>query len=124
MGDCYHKAGQHRMEIDCLKCINSACCKLNVEVDKEEYNRFVKLNLDEHFETRAEIFVKENPKYLKQTKVFDTMYKDNFAILKKKEDGNCVLLDENMKCTIYENRPQVCKDYKQNRCAAIRELKE
>ena len=52
------------------------------------------------------------------------MYKDNFAILKKKEDGYCVLLDEDMKCTIYENRPKVCRDYKQNRCTTIRKLIE
>jgi len=65
-----------------------------------------------------------NPKYLKQIKKFDEMYKDNFAILKKREDGNCVLLDENMECSIYENRPKVCRYYKQSRCINIRELKE
>ena len=59
--DCYHKVGEHKMEIDCLKCINSACCKLSVEVDKEEYNRFTRLNLDKHFDTRTDIFVKKNP---------------------------------------------------------------
>ena len=52
------------------------------------------------------------------------MHKDNFAILKKREDGNCILLDENMECSIYENRPKVCRDYKQSRCINIRELKE
>ena len=64
------------------------------------------------FETRTDKFLAENPKYIKQIKEFDEMYKDNFATLKKGDDGLCVLLDkESMKCTIYENRPKVCKNY-------------
>jgi Fe-S-cluster containining protein len=52
------------------------------------------------------------------------MYKDNFATLKKEDDGLCVLLDrESMKCTIYENRPKVCKDYTTSRCSKIRCIK-
>lgn len=52
------------------------------------------------------------------------MHKDNFAKIKKNDKGYCVLLDENMKCSIYENRPKACRDYKQSRCINIRELKE
>jgi len=110
--------------IDCLKCINSACCKLSIEVDRDEYNTFWQLGLDEYFDTRTDIFLINNPKYIKQIKHFDDMHKDNFAILKKRKDGYCVLLNDNMECSIYEIRPQVCKDYKQSRCVNIRELKE
>ena len=112
--------------MNCLKCINSACCKLEVEVNKTEYNKFWKLDLDKHFDTRTDLFLKENPKYIKQMKTFDEMYKDNFAILKKGNDGQCVLLDrKTMKCTIYEDRPKVCVDFsnKSKRCLNIRELK-
>jgi Fe-S-cluster containining protein len=110
--------------VDCLKCINSACCKLDVEVDRDEYKSFWKLNLGDKFETRTDKFLAENPKYIKQMKEFDEMYKDNFAILKKGDDGLCVLLDrESMKCTIYENRPKVCKDYTTSRCSKIRCIK-
>ncbi|MEE9337995.1 MAG: YkgJ family cysteine cluster protein [Methylococcaceae bacterium] len=112
------------MKIDCLKCINSACCKLTVEVDRNEYNKFWKLDLDEYFETRTDVFLKENPKYLKRIKELDEMHKDNFAILKKRNDGNCILLNENMECSIYENRPKACREYKQSSCVNIRELKE
>ncbi|MDD3044123.1 MAG: YkgJ family cysteine cluster protein [Candidatus Delongbacteria bacterium] len=31
-------------------------------------------------------------------------------ILKKNPDGSCVYLKE-LRCTIYENRPQVCRDF-------------
>jgi len=110
--------------IDCLKCINSACCKLSVEVDRDEYNTFWQLGLEEHFDTRTDIFLMNNSKYLKYIKQLDEMHKDNFAILKKRKDGNCILLDENLECSIYENRPKVCREYKQSSCINIRELKE
>ena len=79
------------MEVDCLKCINSACCKLIIEVDKDEYDEFWRLDLDEYFETKTDVFLKENPKYIKHIKKIDEMYEDNFATLKMREDGYCVL---------------------------------
>jgi len=84
--------------VDCLKCVNSGCCKLDVEVDRDEYNGFWSLGLGENFETRTDKFLDENPKYVKQMKELDEMYKDNFATLNKGDDGLCVLLDrESMK---------------------------
>ena len=112
------------MEVDCLKCINSACCKLIIEVDKDEYDEFWRLDLDEYFETKTDVFLKENPKYIKHIKKIDEMYEDNFATLKRREDGYCVLLDKDMKCTIYENRPKACRNYKQSRCVNIRDLQK
>jgi Fe-S-cluster containining protein len=113
------------MTVDCLKCINSACCKLDVEVDVDEYEKFKELGLKDYFETRTDIFLKKEPKYKEQEKVFNEMYKDNFAILKKGKDGQCLLLDRTtMMCTIYEDRPKVCKEYTSNRCEKIRELTE
>lgn len=108
--------------VDCLKCINSACCKLEVSVNRTEYEHFKKLNLHEHFETRTENFLNKNEKYIKHKKYFDEMYEDDFAILKQK-NGYCSLLDqETMLCTIYEDRPSVCKNYKSERCINIREI--
>lgn len=49
--------------IDCLKCINSACCKLIIEVDRDEYNRLVDLGLKDKMETYTDIFLKQNAKY-------------------------------------------------------------
>jgi Fe-S-cluster containining protein len=110
--------------VDCLKCVNSACCKLDVEVDRLEFQRFKALRLDKYFETRADIFIKKEPRYTEQKETLNKMYKDNFATLKKGNDGLCVLLDkQSMKCTIYDDRPKVCKDYTTNRCAKIRILK-
>jgi len=56
-------------------------------------------------------------------KFLDSMYSENFAEMKKSEDGLCTMLDrETMLCTVYENRPKVCVDYNNNRCEKIREL--
>jgi len=109
--------------VDCLRCVNSACCKLIVEIDRDEYNSFKSLGLSHHFNTRTEIFIANNPKYKKHTEQFNEMYKDNYATIKKREDGNCSLLDKKMKCSIYADRPKACRDYKQQRCVNIRQLK-
>ena len=110
--------------VNCLKCINSACCKLVVEVDKDEYNKFKSLELDNYFTTRTESFLEKNTKYKEHKEVFDEMYKDNFATLNKGNDGHCILLDRRtMRCMIYEDRPKVCKDYSFNSCKNIRMLK-
>ncbi len=109
---------------DCLRCVNSACCKLDVEVDRNEYDNFVALNLGNHFNTRTKIFLEQNPKYKRQRIIFDKMYFDNYAILKKNNDGLCVLLNrETMLCSIYNDRPKVCKDYTIKRCENIKKLK-
>ncbi|MCK5630828.1 MAG: YkgJ family cysteine cluster protein, partial [Nanoarchaeota archaeon] len=51
----------------------------------------------------------------------DNMFNDLYAELKKSHDGYCVFLNkENMLCSIYEERPQVCKDYTTDRCDKIR----
>lgn len=79
--------------------------------------------MDSNFKTRTDMFVEKNPEYKTRAIYFDNMYRDNFAILKKSSDGNCVLLDrKSMLCTIYEQRPSVCKNYTSNRCENIRKL--
>jgi len=111
------------MVINCLKCLNSACCKLEVTVNQTEYEYFKTLNLDSIFKTRTEMFLEKNPSYKNRAIYFDNMYRDNFAILKRGEDGYCEMLDQkSMKCSIYDNRPSKCKNYTTDRCKNIREL--
>ena len=111
--------------VDCLKCLNSACCRLDVEVDKKEYDYFKALGLDDYFTTRADIFLKKNAKYKEHKEIFNKIYNDNFAILNKGKDGQCIMLDrKTMSCMIYEDRPKVCKDYTTDRCIKTRILKD
>lgn len=108
--------------VDCLKCLNSACCSLQVELDIKEYEHFKKLGFKEFMTTRTEMFIKKNIKYKGKEKYFDSMYKDNFAILNKNLNGQCVFLDKKKECSIYEKRPKICKEYKTKSCVNIREL--
>ena len=113
------------MDIDCLKCINSACCKEPIaQVDIKEYDRLVDLGYESNMETYTDRFIERNPRYKDKKDIFDNVYKGIFAYLKKGDDGYCELLDrETMLCTIYKDRPKVCVDYKTNRCINIRKLK-
>lgn len=112
------------MGIDCLKCINSACCSLTIRVDRREYQKFPK-SIKDAFLTNTKKFLNENPKYLKREACLDEMYKDDFAVMNKESDGLCVLLDrDTMKCSEYDDRPDVCKAYKTNRCEKIRLMKD
>jgi len=110
--------------VDCLRCINSACCKLKVEVDRNEYNRLVNIGLKNKLETYTDIFLKQNTKYKNHRNELDKLHNSLFAKIKKNDKGYCVLLDKDMNCSIYNDRPQVCKDYKHNRCKNIRKLKD
>lgn len=111
------------MGVDCLKCINSACCKLVVEVSYNEYKEFERKGLQDHFTTHIDTFLKKFPKLEDKREFLKDNYLENYAELNKNDNQYCVLLDEKTKlCSIYEDRPKVCRDYKTNRCDKIRKL--
>ena len=107
--------------VDCLKCISSACCRLKIEVDIKEYNKLIEVGIKDKMITYTDIFLKQNAKYKNRRKELDKMHKDIFAKVRKDDNGNCILLDSKMECSIYNNRPKVCKDYKHSRCKNIRD---
>tara|TARA_R110002012_G_scaffold228764_1_gene401245 strand:- start:34 stop:378 length:345 start_codon:yes stop_codon:yes gene_type:complete len=112
------------MEVDCLKCINSGCCRLKITIDKKEYES-LKPKIKNEFVKHSEIYLSKNPKYKSKAKILDSMYEDNYAEMKKADDGYCTLLDrKTMLCSCYEDRPQACKKYENNRCEKIRLLKD
>jgi len=107
----------------CLKCINSACCKLTIDLDRNEYNtidNYVKSHAIKH----SNDFIDKHPSLNIRKNEIDLMYDQLYAYIpKSKEDGLCVLLNrETMLCSVYENRPKVCRDYELNRCENIREI--
>ena len=43
--------------------------------------------------------------------------------MKRGDDGYCNLLDKETKlCTVYEIRPETCKNYKNTQCTKIRKI--
>lgn len=115
----------------CLKCLNSACCKkFDVEVSVKEYlnydivmqSSFIKKSENQNTIDQCE---KMSEKRKKRFKAFiDRESEQRFAKLKKDEEGYCVFLNKkSMLCSIYEKRPDVCRNFKEERCGDIRVLK-
>ncbi|GGA47334.1 YkgJ family cysteine cluster protein [Okeania sp. KiyG1] len=64
----------------------------------------------------------EEQEYAKYESYFD--HQIGALVLKRDADGMCYALDRQMKtCTIYENRPQVCRDFHCTRGADMRGFK-
>lgn len=112
------------MEVNkCLGCFAN-CCKLKIDINKSEYERLNKLKLSKMLIKQSEIFIQKNEEYKGKEEFIDYMYNDDFAIIKKGDDGFCVLLDrETRLCSIYEDRPKCCIEYESNglRCKKIKE---
>lgn len=104
----------------CLRCINSACCKLVIEVSKNEYYSIDESVRNEMI-TYTDEFIQNFPEFIDKRKEIDSNYDKLYAYLPKGNDGLCRLLDrKTMLCSVYDNRPKVCADYELNRCEKIR----
>ena len=111
---------------DCLRCINSGCCKLIIEIDREEYES-LKPEIQNEFELKRDIFLNENPRFRNviPDNELDNMFRDLYAVMKKESDGYCKFLNrETMLCSVYEDRPKVCREYKNTKCEKIRKICE
>jgi Fe-S-cluster containining protein len=111
------------MGVDCLKCINSGCCKLKITINKKEYDSLIP-KIKKQFVKHLDVFLEKNPRYKIKKKFLESMYNNNYAEMKKGIDGYCNFLDKKtMLCSVYENRPKICKDYTNDKCVKIRLLK-
>jgi len=108
--------------ISCLNCINSGCCRhYIVTLTKDQYYDSPNI-VKENCITSREKLLKKSPSmaFLPEHEL-ENMFNNIYAEIKKSDDGHCVFLNKNnMLCSIYEERPQVCKDYKTDRCDKIR----
>ena len=111
------------MKVDCLKCMNSGCCKLAISISKKEYEDLNK-EVKKEFVKEIDEFFKESPEFIGILEErLEEQFKDNYAYMKRSEDGYCTLLDrETMLCSVYEDRPKTCKEYKSNKCSKIRTM--
>ena len=101
-----------RMGVDnCMNCVSS-CCKLEIDLNKKEYLNLKNLGYSQEIVKRSELFINAYPNYFDKISFLDDMYGNEFAILKKNNDGFCKLLDKKTRlCSIYENRPKVCREF-------------
>jgi Fe-S-cluster containining protein len=97
---------------------------LEVEIDKYDYQILKEIGKEDNANKLSYLFIVKNPDYKDKEKFLDQMYGDRFAILKKNNKGYCNMLDlESRLCTIYENRPSVCRDFS-NKSIACQKIKE
>ena len=75
------------MGVDCLKCINSACCGLVVEVSRDEYKEYKKKGLESKFETHIDTFLNKFPKLKNKREYLKENYNSNYAELNKNKNG-------------------------------------
>jgi len=100
------------MEVNsCLNCISS-CCRLPFTIDKEDYYSLKKIDHNNYLKKMSTMFIEENINYKDKEDFLDNLYEQEFAIINKKENGDCSFLDpETRLCTIYNDRPKVCKEF-------------
>jgi len=107
----------------CLNCV-STCCKLEIDLTKEDYERLKSMGKEYAAVKASDFFLLSFPEYKSKKEFLDNLYSDMYATLKKDSSGYCVFLDQDTRlCTIYENRPQVCREYSNNskHCKNIRQ---
>ena len=111
------------MSVDCLKCVNSACCQLAISIDKKEYES-LNSKVKKEFVKEIDDFFKESPEFIGILEDrLEEQFKNNYAYMKRGEQGFCNLLDKETKlCTVYEIRPETCKNYKNTQCTKIRRI--
>ena len=111
----------------CTSCISS-CCKLEVDITREEYDHLKVKGYRDKMITLTDTFIKYHPSYYEKQDFLDKMYSDmgnSFAILKRLGDGFCVFLNRKSRmCSIYNDRPSICRNYSNKgvECKTIKEL--
>jgi Fe-S-cluster containining protein len=95
-----------KLNYDCAKCPAYCCSYARIGIEPDEIERIA-----EHFKISAE-----------EAKLRYTKMREGDRVLRHRKDAIygtvCTFLDPNTRrCSIYEVRPQVCRDYpEENRC--------
>lgn len=100
---------------NCLKCVAYCCSYTHIPVTKRDLKRLAKFHdlsekqAESRFTKKGD---KENPRVLRHS------HDEHFG-------SACMFLDqETRNCTIYEGRPQICRDFPtQSRCGYYEFLK-
>ena len=85
----------------------SGCCTLPVEVSVMDLIRLGVATEDE-----AAVSLKKVAKRLVREGVVQRFFsKSQIFILQQRNGRDCIYLDQNRRCTVYEKRPQVCRSF-------------
>lgn len=85
----------------------AGCCTLPVEVSARDLIRLGLITEDEAAES-----LKKVAKRLMQKGIIQAFQpKSQLFILEQRHGRDCIFLDENRRCTVYEERPEVCRSF-------------
>lgn len=85
----------------------SGCCTLPVEVSVSD---LIRLGLID--EEEAAVSLKKVAKKLTKQRVIQAFQqKSQLFVLEQRNGRDCIYLDQNRLCTVYEKRPEVCRRF-------------
>jgi Fe-S-cluster containining protein len=85
----------------------SGCCTLPVEVNANDLIRLELITEEE-----AAISLKQVAKKLMKQKVIQAyQQKSQLFVLEQRNGRDCIYLDKDRRCTVYEKRPEVCRKF-------------
>lgn len=85
----------------------SLCCSLPLEVDQEDLLRLGLITEDE-----VEGNLKKVARRLQsEGKIRSFRASTGLFTIAQKQNGECIFLNDKKQCSVYENRPRVCRDF-------------
>lgn len=85
----------------------SLCCSLPLEVDQEDLLRLGLITEDE-----VEGNLKKVARRLQsEGKIRSFRASTGLFMIAQKQNGECIFLNDKKQCSVYENRPRVCRDF-------------
>ncbi|MEK6577759.1 MAG: YkgJ family cysteine cluster protein [Bdellovibrionota bacterium] len=90
----------------CENC-TAGCCSLPVEASAADLLRLELITEDE----AAESLKKVATRLLKAGIIQGFQSKSQLFVIEQRRGRDCIFLDENRLCTVYEKRPEVCRKF-------------
>ncbi|MCB9493896.1 MAG: YkgJ family cysteine cluster protein [Desulfobacteraceae bacterium] len=98
----------------CQSCISS-CCRLLVEVTAKDLEKMGLIDSDQ-----ALFNIKQVIKDLKSSGIIKRYnFKTEKFVLSQRENNDCIFLDKKRNCSVYENRPDVCRNHPEKQSSKI-----
>ncbi len=85
----------------------SGCCTLPVEVSARDLMRLELITEDE----AAESLKKVARRLMREGIIQAFQAKSQLFVLEQRAGRDCIYLDKNRRCTVYEKRPEVCRSF-------------
>jgi len=86
---------------------SALCCSLPLELDKEDLFRLELISEDELHGSLKKIAKRlQSQKIIKSFRAGTGLF-----MMAQKMDGSCIFLSDKKKCTVYEKRPRVCREF-------------